>query len=89
MSSNKPFRTVTGAELKELLKKTEYLYVTVDSRRYCRSALRLDKSTFISDVELCTDQFSYKYLIDENYEQTIYIEQIIKQPVGGTVDASA
>lgn len=92
MSQEKKYRWVSGSELSEMLKYTAFLYIYLDYNKYPISLVKADKSCFVSDTELCPHKYDYTYLIDENYENTIYIEAIKKthkQPVGGTVDAPA
>lgn len=84
-----PQRWVTQAELEALVKKADYVYMWIDQDKYCRPLVLADKKTFVSNITNCSHRYDYRFLIDENYEGTIYVEQITrteKQPTGGTVD---
>lgn len=87
--SRPEYKIVTGVELKKIMRKFTYVFVSVPYNLYCRSGLAVDKRYFIKDIETLTNEFSYQYEIDANYEHTLYIERVIKtpkQPAGETVD---
>lgn len=88
--SKKEYRIIKADELKKIMRRYTYVFITVPYELYGRSGLSVDKRFFIKDIETQVDKYNYAYEIDDNYEHTLYIERVIrtpKQPAGGTVDA--
>lgn len=86
--SDKPARVVNQAEMKSLVNKAKYVYVLLQSDRYSCTFVPVDRSKFVDHV--CRSaEYDYQFVIDENYEDSIYVDKItrtLKQQAGETGD---